>query len=258
MAEQNEKQTFLMYCDWETLFSSLEDNAEAGKLIKSIFAYVKRGEMPDFNGALKTGFLFMAQQITKDGGKWDEVREKRREAAQKRWNSLKNANDTNAYNSMQMHANAYTCMQNMQKHASKGVNVNDNVNVNVNVNDINTLTSINNNNLIKEKNIKKEKSKSKALEMIESYTDNKELQQALDEFVKMRRTIKAPLTERALTLCFNNLDKLGSNDEMKTAIVNQSIANSWKGLFPLKQERKEEKPDTDVEEYKAVINKFLY
>ncbi|MDX8384137.1 MAG: helix-turn-helix domain-containing protein [Ghiorsea sp.] len=52
------------------------------------------------------------------------------------------------------------------------------------------------------------------------------------EFVKMRKGIKAPLGEYAATLLANVLDKLGGD---KNAILNQSIMNSWKGVFALKQ-----------------------
>ena len=84
---------------------------------------------------------------------------------------------------------------------------------------------------------KKEKQKEKAGTFpLEDYTDNAELLEALDGFVEMRKKIKAPLTEHAFSLLLKKLDGMGSTDEEKAAIVNQSVMNSWKGLFPLKQE----------------------
>ena len=84
---------------------------------------------------------------------------------------------------------------------------------------------------------KKEKQKEKAGTFpLEDYTDNAELLEALRGFVEMRKKIKAPLTEHAFSLLFKKLDGMGSTDEEKAAIVNQSVMNSWKGLFPLKQE----------------------
>ena len=86
---------------------------------------------------------------------------------------------------------------------------------------------------------KKEKQKQKEKPCafsLDSYTKNAELLEALDGFVEMRKKIKAPLTEHALSLLLKKLDGMGNTDEEKAAIVNQSVMNSWKGLFPLKQE----------------------
>ena len=84
---------------------------------------------------------------------------------------------------------------------------------------------------------KKEKQKEKAgIFLLEDYTDNAELLEALRGFVEMRKKIKAPLTEHAFSLLLKKLDGMGNTDEEKAAIVNQSVMNSWKGLFPLKQE----------------------
>ena len=68
-----------------------------------------------------------------------------------------------------------------------------------------------------------------------SYTKNEELLEALEGFVEMRKRIKAPLTERALSLLLSKLDSLAQDEATKIAIVNQSVENSWRGVFPLKQ-----------------------
>ena len=84
---------------------------------------------------------------------------------------------------------------------------------------------------------KKEKGKEKAAAFsLDSYTQNAELLEALEGFVEMRKKIKAPLTEHALSLLLKKLDGLGHSDAEKVEIVNQSVMNNWKGLFPLKQE----------------------
>ena len=83
----------------------------------------------------------------------------------------------------------------------------------------------------------KRNTKEKALaSFLESYTQNAELLEALEGFVEMRKKIKAPLTEHGLSLLIKKLDGMGSTDEEKVAIVNQSVMNGWKGFFPLKQE----------------------
>lgn len=100
-------------------------------------------------------------------------------------------------------------------------------------NDTDNNTSINNTfnntNIYKEKNIKKESVNS----VISSYTENKDLQDALHGFVDMRTKARKPLTVRAMKLSLNELDKLAVDDVTKIAIVNQSIVHSWSTFYKL-------------------------
>ena len=82
---------------------------------------------------------------------------------------------------------------------------------------------------IKEKNIKKESVNS----VIAEYTESKELQDALHDFVDMRTKVRKPLTVRAMKLSLNELDKLAVDDVTKIAIVNQSIVHSWLTFYKL-------------------------
>lgn len=96
-------------------------------------------------------------------------------------------------------------------------------------------------------NKKERKSKSKSYdEQIAEYTENEELQNALKAFIQMRSFIKKPMTEYALKLMLKKLDELGNTDDVKIAILNQSITHNWQGIFPLKdgytkQEKQPEK-----------------
>lgn len=86
-----------------------------------------------------------------------------------------------------------------------------------------------NTNEYKEKNIKKESVNS----VIAEYTESKELQDALHDFVDMRTKARKPLTVRAMKLSLNELDKLAVDDVTKIAIVNQSIVHSWLTFYKL-------------------------
>ena len=61
---------------------------------------------------------------------------------------------------------------------------------------------------------------------------------ALEEFEKMRRRIRKPLTDRAKELVLKKLDDLADTEEEKIEILNQSILNSWQGVFPLNNDTK--------------------
>ncbi len=49
-------------------------------------------------------------------------------------------------------------------------------------------------------------------------------------FVKMRKKVKASLTEKGSELILIELEKIGQN---KNDVLEQSILNSWRGVFPL-------------------------
>lgn len=67
--------------------------------------------------------------------------------------------------------------------------------------------------------------------------ENEELRETLTEFEKMRVAIKARLTPHAKKLILSKLEKLApGNTAMQVEILNQSIVQSWKGVFPLKGE----------------------
>lgn len=86
-----------------------------------------------------------------------------------------------------------------------------------------------NTNEYKEKNIKKESVNS----VISEYTENKDLQDALNGFVEMRTKARKPLTVRAMKLSLNVLDNLAVDDVTKIAIVNQSIVHTWSTFYKL-------------------------
>ena len=65
-----------------------------------------------------------------------------------------------------------------------------------------------------------------------------EILPAVSDYIEMRKKIKAPLTDRAVDLMLTNLAIMSKDPAEQIQILNQSIMNSWKGLFPLKQEQK--------------------
>jgi len=90
----------------------------------------------------------------------------------------------------------------------------------------------------------KKKKKATGLDiLIDSYTDNTELKETLRDFIKMRKSIKKPMTDKAMNLLTGKLDKLGSTDTEKIELLNQSILNSWCSVFPLKKESKEKEEE---------------
>lgn len=85
-----------------------------------------------------------------------------------------------------------------------------------------------------EKKIKKPTQKQVFSDIIFSYTDSPTLIETIENFVDMRKSIKAKMTEHALKLMLTKLSGMSNSESEKIEILNQSIMNSWKGIFPLK------------------------
>lgn len=97
------------------------------------------------------------------------------------------------------------------------------------------INLLNNTNLLN--NNKKKKKKENEFDLIiNNYTDNEDLKNTIYEFIKMRKTIKSPMTSNALKLMLNKLERLEPDDiNRKILVLEQSIMNSWKGIFELKE-----------------------
>lgn len=112
-----------------------------------------------------------------------------------------------------------------------------------NCEDNNTINNISINNT---NNNKKKKKETDLDVLINQYTSNNSLKEALVDFIKMRKSIKKPLTERALKGILNKLDaKAADNDNMKIALLDQSIEHCWQTIYDLKS-------DTQYQSYQPV------
>jgi hypothetical protein len=86
----------------------------------------------------------------------------------------------------------------------------------------------------------KERKKLSAFDaIIAERTDNEKLREVIGEFIRMRSRIGKPLTNYALTLRLNKLWRLGSTDDERIAIVEQSVGAGWQDFYELKEEPKQ-------------------
>lgn len=80
----------------------------------------------------------------------------------------------------------------------------------------------------------------------ESYTGDTRLDEAFEEYVKFRKQIKKPMTDRAKQLALSKLQKMTSDIDEQIAILDQSVMNGWQGLFPLKESSKKQDDVADA------------
>lgn len=85
-----------------------------------------------------------------------------------------------------------------------------------------------------DKKKKKKSAKADLNGMIDSFTENEELKEALKAFLDMRKSIKKPIqTEYAFKLALNKLKQLSDIDSERIEIVNQSVEHNWQTFYAL-------------------------
>ncbi|MDE7122603.1 MAG: hypothetical protein K2O42_10650 [Oscillospiraceae bacterium] len=214
-----EKKSFMLYFDNESQFDILTDE-QAEKLIKALLRFAKSGEMPDFtDGMLKMAFSFISAQIQRDALKYEERCETNRKIAIER--------------EFKKRERTYTKSTDTDKDTDKDTE--KETDTETNCNDSGDQSPEPPVSAIASQNKKKSRTKKALQEVIAEYTQNPELQNALAGFVEMRNKMKKPLTERAMKSCLKKLDQLASTDEMKIAVVDQSVECCWQTFYERKE-----------------------
>lgn len=92
-----------------------------------------------------------------------------------------------------------------------------------------------------------DKSKSKTKKKKVYYPNDEKLNQAFLDFMEMRKRIKSPMTDRAITLAMNKLKSLSTlpfsesmDANLAIEILEQSTLNSWKGIYPINNNSRKE------------------
>lgn len=81
---------------------------------------------------------------------------------------------------------------------------------------------------------KKEIKKDIEIEKKNLYFDNDNLESIFKEFLEVRKKLKAVNSDRAIKTLLNKLNKY--NDDIKYQMIENSIVNSWKDVYELKQQ----------------------
>lgn len=116
----------------------------------------------------------------------------------------------------------------------------------LNTNPLSTYVDKNTNNKKEEESHAKDRS----IDDVINEQDEK-LRLPLKEYIKMRKAIKKPITTHGLELAIAKLKGLSKNINEQIEIVNQSVMNSWQGLFPLKNNEPVVAREEETEEQKT-------
>lgn len=110
-------------------------------------------------------------------------------------------------------------------------------------------------------NLKKERKKGKQEQtnydqIINRLVASEEVKTELYEFIKMRKFIKKPLTNKGLELTINQLFNLSVVPGDQIKILDNSIVNNWAGLFPLKTTNQQQERQNEVKRDGSEYSEF--
>lgn len=210
MAE--EKNTVVIYADWGSTFDKL-DNEEAGKLIKHFFDYIRDKEPVAPDKLIEIAFEPIKSQLKRDLKKWEQIKEKR-----------SNAGKISAEKKRQQKLTKSTHVEFVEQTSTKST-VNDNVNVNVNE--------------IIDKSITLNKNNSKELSKKENPFNDESFFEIWNEWLKYKKdqfNFKYKSIESENIAIKQLHEKSKGVLFLAKKIIEQSIANGYKGLFNYKIE----------------------
>lgn len=67
------------------------------------------------------------------------------------------------------------------------------------------------------------------------YVDDEKLNQVIIDFINHRKKIKSPMTDRAIELFLNRLNKLSDDPAEQIRLIETAIERGWKSVYPSKE-----------------------
>ena len=204
------KGSFVFYTEYREHLSMLPPE-QVGELMFALMDYQETGEVPDLpkGSALAMCFSFIKKRMDKDNSKYEERCERNRSNGKKGGRPTKemeiseteeNPNKPNGFIKNRTVISETEENPTACAHAEVG----------------------------------KPRKKSEPVK----YSDDPELNDAIVEFIKFRKGIKKPMSDRAITLMMNKLESLSHDKHEQVQILNQSIMQGWTGLYALKDDGK--------------------
>lgn len=203
---QQNKSSFILYLDQLEIIDDLTME-QRGLLLTAIRNYIFTGESVELEPIVKVAFTPIKNSLHRDLVKW------RNQVQANKVNGLLGGRPKKANESKRKQ----TVTQNNHNGFSDNPINPDSVSVSVSVNE-----SVN------------ESVNDKKISGADSPLDD-----ALGKFIENRKVLKKPMTKNAIVLLKNKLYEISNSDEERIRILEQSILNGWQGIFPLKQDFKQ-------------------
>lgn len=232
------KGSFVFYTEYREHLSMLPPE-QVGELMFALMDYQETGEVPDLpkGSALAMCFSFIKARMDKDNSKYEEKCERNRSNGKKGGRPIKEAEiseteaNPNKPNGFSENRTVISETEANPTEPKKADNDNEYDNDSDNEEYIHTPTKAR---ACTHAEVEKPRKKSEPVK----YSDDPELDEAIHEYIKFRKGIKSPMTDRAITLTINRLNSLSHDKNEQIKIINQSIMRGWKSVYPLKDDGK--------------------
>ena len=224
-----DKKSFVFYTEYREHLAMLPPE-QVGELMFALMDYQETGEAPELpqGSALAMCFSFIKKRMDKDNAKYEEKCERNQSNGKKGGRPPKGTDisetDKNPKkpNGFSENRTVFSETDKNPTEPKKADNDNDNEYDNEYDNEspseiINTTRGAR-----RKKTV--------------TYSDDQELNDAILEYIKFRKGIKKPMSDRAITLMMNKLDSLSHDKHEQVLILNQSIMQGWTGIYPLKDD----------------------
>ena len=240
----SDKKSFVFYTEYREHLEMLPPE-QIGELMLALIDYQETGEVPDLpkGSALAMCFSFIKKRMDKDNIKYEEKCERNKENGKKGGRPAKEPvieetdNNQKKQNGFSENRTVIEETDNNPTEPRKADNEYDSDNEYDNDCDneeyIHTPEKICANAHTK-KAVKSHKKPDPVV-----YSDVPELDEAIHEFIKFRKGMKKPMSDRAVTLMMNKLETLSHDKYEQVQILNQSIMQGWTGVYELKGENKQ-------------------
>lgn len=242
----SDKKSFVFYTEYREHLEMLPPE-QIGELMLALIDYQETGEVPDLpkGSALAMCFSFIKKRMDKDNIKYEEKCERNRSNGKKGGRPTnqtviseteENPNKPNGLSENQ------TVISETKKNPTeprKADNDNEYDNDIDSDNDCDNEEHIHTPEKICANAHTKKAVKSPKKPEPVVYSDVPELDEAIHEFIKFRKGMKKPMSDRAVTLMMNKLETLSHDKHEQVQILNQSIMQGWTGVYELKGENKQ-------------------
>lgn len=244
----SDKKSFVFYTEYREHLEMLPPE-QIGELMLALIDYQETGEVPDLpkGSALAMCFSFIKKRMDKDNIKYEEKCERNKENGKKGGRPAKEPvieetdNNPKKPNGFSKNRTVIEETDNNPTEPRKADNDNeyDNEYDNDCDNDCDNEEYIHTPEKICANAHTKKAVKSHKKPDPVVYSDVPELDEAIHEFIKFRKGMKKPMSDRAVTLMMNKLETLSHDKYEQVQILNQSIMQGWTGVYELKGENKQ-------------------
>lgn len=244
----SDKKSFVFYTEYREHLEMLPPE-QIGELMLALIDYQETGEVPDLpkGSALAMCFSFIKKRMDKDNIKYEEKCERNKENGKKGGRPAKEPvieetdNNPKKPNGFSENRTVIEETDNNPTEPRKADNEYDSDNEYDNDcdNDCDNEEYIHTPEKICANAHTKKAVKSHKKPDPVVYSDVPELDEAIHEFIKFRKGMKKPMSDRAVTLMMNKLETLSHDKYEQVQILNQSIMQGWTGVYELKGENKQ-------------------